>query len=191
MQKSRPSRKAKQKISPFLWFDKEAGEAANLYMAIFKSSKIKTKTTLRNTHSGPVEIVTAELAGQEFTLMSAGPIFKFNPSVSFLVTCSTKEEVDTLWRKLSDGGKTLLELGPYPFSDRYGWLQDKYGLSWQIMLAANRKLTQKITPTLMFVGSVCGKAEEAIKFYAAVFKNGRVGNLVDMAGARSPTAKGH
>jgi predicted 3-demethylubiquinone-9 3-methyltransferase (glyoxalase superfamily) len=84
----------KQKITPHLWYDKEAGEAAKLYTAIFKNSRIKNTTTLHNTPSGAVDVVTIELLGLEFTLISAGPLFKFNPSVSFLVACKTKDEVD-------------------------------------------------------------------------------------------------
>ena len=109
-----------KKITPHLWFDNNAEEAAKFYTSIFKNSKIKNMTTLYNTPSGTVEILTIELLGQEFTLISAGPLFKFNPSVSFLVSCSTKEEVDALWKKLSEVGTALMELAEYPFSEKYG-----------------------------------------------------------------------
>ena len=105
-----------QKITTHLWFDKEAKEAAKFYTSVFKDSKISNTTTLHNTPSGAVDIVTIELLGLEFTLISAGPLFKFNPSVSFLVACKTKDEVDTLWEKLSEGGTALMELDEYPFS---------------------------------------------------------------------------
>lgn len=136
------SRKPAVKITPFLWFDKEAGEAAKLYTSLFRGSKIKKTTKLDDTPTGTIEIVQAELAGQAFTLMSAGPVFKFNPSVSFLVTCNTREEVDVLWTKLLEWGKPLMELSAYPFSERYGWLQDRYGLSWQIVPSIMPKLLQ-------------------------------------------------
>ena len=148
-----------QKISTHLWFDKEAKEAANFYTSIFKNSKIKDTTTLHNTPSGSVDMVTIELLGQEFSLISAGPFFKFNPSISFLVACKTKEEVDEIWKKLSEGGKELMKLSEYPFSERYGWIQDKYGLSWQIMFFGEQEIRQPITPTLMFVGTVNGKGD--------------------------------
>jgi predicted 3-demethylubiquinone-9 3-methyltransferase (glyoxalase superfamily) len=86
-----------QKITPHLWFDKEAKEAADLYTSIFKDSEIKNRATLHNTPSGTVDLLTIELLGQEFRLISAGPLFKFTPAVSFLVTCDTKDEVDALW----------------------------------------------------------------------------------------------
>src|SRR5688572_32436877 len=101
---------AMQKITPHLWFDKEAKEAAEFYASIFKNSKIKDTTTLHETPSGSVDIVTIELSGQEFTLISAGPLFKLTPAVSFLVACATKEEVEALWAKLSQGGMALMKL---------------------------------------------------------------------------------
>jgi len=89
------------KITPFLWFDKEAGEAAKFYTSVFKGSKIKSSTMLPNTPSGTVEIVSVELLNQEFTLMSAGPLFKFNEAISFVVHCDNQEEIDYYWGKLS------------------------------------------------------------------------------------------
>ena len=179
-----------QKITTHLWFDKEAKEAAEFYTSVFENSKIKDTTTLHNTPSGSVDMVTIELSGQDFTLLSAGPLFKFNPSVSFLVACQTKDEVDALWEKLSVGGAALMELGEYPFSEKYGWTQDKYGLSWQVMFMGERKIKQKITPTLMFVREVCGKAEEAINFYASIFNNAKVGDILRYGGGEEPDKEG-
>ncbi len=181
-----------QKITPHLWFDNNAKEAAKFYTSIFsKDSKIKNMTTLHNTPSGTVEIFTVELLGQEFTLISAGPLFKFNPSISFLVVCSTKEEVDELWKKLTEGGGTaLMELGEYPFSEKYGWVQDKYGLSWQVMFIGDRKTKQRIIPTLMFVGKQYGKAEEAINFYSSIFDGAGVGNILRYSAGEEPDKEG-
>lgn len=165
-------------IRPHLWFDREAKEAAALYVSLFKGSEIKNITTLHNTPSGSADIVNLQLAGQNFTFINAGPLFKFTPAVSFLVACNTKEEVDGLWSRLSEGGSALMELGAYPFSERYGWLHDKYGLSWQVMFMGEREIKQKITPTFMFVGPQCGKAEEAINFYVSVFHNANVGHML-------------
>ena len=179
-----------QKITPHLWFDKEAKEAAEFYTSIFKHSKVKETTTLHNTPSGSVDILTIELSGQEFTLISAGPLFKFTPAISFLVACATKEEVETLWAKLSQGGMALMELGEYPFSEKYGWTQDRYGLSWQVMFMGDRKIIQKITPMLMFVGKQCGKAEEAINFYTSVFHDARVGDIARYGKGQEPDKEG-
>ena len=180
----------KQKITSHLWFDKEAKEAAKFYTSTFKDFKINYTTTLHNTPSGDTDIVTVELLGQEFTLISAGPLFKFNPSVSFLVSCKTKEEVELLWKELSKGGKALIDLGAYPFSERYGWIQDKYGLSWQLRFFGDREIKQSIIPTLMFVGKVVGKAEEAINFYVSVFHNATVGGIDRYGKGEEPDVDG-
>src|SRR5438270_8668748 len=121
------------RITPHLWFDQEAKEAAGFYASLFPSSKITHVTTLHNTPSGDCDVVSFELAGQPFMAISAGPLFKFNPSVSFHIKCGTAQEVDALWERLSPGGKVLMPLDKYPFSERYGWLEDRYGLSCQVI----------------------------------------------------------
>lgn len=156
-----------KKITPHLWFDREAREAAEFYVSLLPGSRIKTVTTLTNTPSGDCDLVSFELAGMPFMAISAGPMFKFNPSVSFQIRCATTEEVDAIWEKLSAGGKPLMPIGTYPFSKRYGWTEDRYGLSWQVMHSS--ETAERIVPALMFVGAVCGKAEEAIGFYTTVF----------------------
>ncbi len=178
------------RITPFLWFDKEAGEAARFYTSVFNDSGIRSSTPLQDTPSGTVEVVTIELLGQEFRLLSAGPAFKFNPAISFLVACTTKGEVDALWDKLSEDGTALMELGEYPFSEQYGWVQDKYGVSWQVMSTGNRETRQRITPTLMFVGDQCGKAEDAITHYTSVFDNSGIGGIFRYGQGEEPDKEG-
>lgn len=177
-------------ITPHLWFDKEAKEAAELYTSVFENSNLTNVTTLRNTRSGDTDVVSFVLSGQAFMAISAGPLFKFNPSISFLVACKTTEEVDALWNQLSRGGTVLMPLDTYPFSERYGWPADRHGLSWQIMHAGDRVITQKITPTLMFVGDICGKAEEAVRFYTSVFSNARVGDILHYGEGEEPERAG-
>jgi len=113
----------KQKIVPHLWFDKEAKEAAEFYVSIFPDSKVTNITTLHDTPSGDADIVSFELAWQPFMAISAGPLFKFNESISFVVHCETQDEIDNYWEKLS----------AVPESEQCGWLKDKFGLSWQIV----------------------------------------------------------
>jgi predicted 3-demethylubiquinone-9 3-methyltransferase (glyoxalase superfamily) len=158
-----------QNITPHLWFDNQAKEAAKFYVSVIPNSKVTNITTIHDTPSGDCDIVSFELSGQPFMAISAGPLFKFNASVSFHIKCATKNEVDAIWKKLVEGGNVLMELDKYPFSERYGWLQDKYGLSWQIILVNENQMNQRIVPSLLFVGEVCGKAEEAIDFYVSVF----------------------
>ena len=123
----------KRKIIPHLWFDKEAAEAAEFYTSVFDNSKINFKIKILDTPSGDCDIVGFRIMGYDFMAMSAGPLFKINPSISFHAKCRTVEEVDELWEKLSDGGIVRMALGAYPFSKRYCWIEDKYGVSWQVV----------------------------------------------------------
>jgi len=164
------------RLVPHLWFDKEAREASAFYVGLFDDSKISRSIVIRDTPSGDSESIEFILAGQEFMAISAGPFFKFNPSVSLMVNCGTKDEVASKWEKLSEGGEVLMPLGKYPFSDYYGWVQDRFGLSWQLMLVKDREneSVQKITPNLLFSNAACGKAEEAVSFYTGIFENSRI-----------------
>ncbi len=186
-----------QKITPCLWFDNQAEEAVNLYISIVRNSKIvnvarygEAGAQASGMPEGTVLTITFQLDGEEFMALNGGPAFRFTPTVSFLVACKTKEEVDALWGKLSEGGSALMELGAYPFSDKYGWVQDRYGLSWQVMFMGDREIKQKRTPTLMFVGNVCGKAEEAINFYASVLHNAKVGDILRYGKGEEPDREG-
>lgn len=168
LNKVRPKNKIMQKIIPHLWFDKEAVEAAEFYTSVFENSRVTHKSTIYDTPSGDCDIVGFQIMGYDFMAISAGPFFKINPSISFHVKCKTIEEADKIWEKLSSGGTVLMELGEYPFSKRYGWIQDRYGVSWQVIYAEG-DFSQRIIPVLMFTKDVCGKSEEAINFYASVF----------------------
>lgn len=179
-----------EKIRPHLWFDREAVEAAELYSSTFPDSRITNVTTLHDTPSGDADVVSFELFGQPYMAISAGPLFRFTPAVSFLVSCSTTEEVDSLWTKLSKGGRALMPLGSYPFSERFGWTADRFGLSWQVMYVGEHEPAQRITPTLMFVGGVCGKAEEAMTFYASVFPESGIGGVHRYGTDERPDAEG-
>lgn len=186
-----------QKITPHLWFDTEAGEAAEFYTSLFPDSKVTNRTTLHDTPSGDSEIVSFELAGQSFMAISAGPLFKFNPSVSFFVNFdpsrdqNARDNLDRMWARLSEGGTALMPLDKYPFSERFGWLQDKYGLSWQLILT-NPEGEERpfIIPSLMFVGEVAGRAEEAINLYLSVFKNSKLGTLARYGAGQAPDKEG-
>ncbi|MHC1718640.1 MAG: VOC family protein [Acidaminococcaceae bacterium] len=179
-----------QKIVPHLWYDKEAKEAALFYISLFEQSKLCDVKVIQNTPSGDSEIVSFELAGQSFMAISAGPYFKFNPSLSLMVACSTEEEVDKKWEAMSVGGTELMALGEYPFSKRYGWIQDRYGLSWQlIMFPEGGQQVQKITSNMLFSDGVCGKAEEAIRYYADVFENSEIGMISRYGEDEAKTSK--
>ncbi len=183
-----------QKITPMLWFNDQAEEAAGFYVSLFKNSKILNTTRFKGKEvekvsgrpDGSVMTVEFELCGQHFSALNGGPIFTLTPAVSFTVECETEQDVDKLWAELSKGGKTLMELKEYPFSKKYGWVQDKYGVSWQLIL---NEVPQKISPFLMFIGAQFGKAEEAMNFYCSVFKDSKIVNMF-RAGPGEPEKEG-
>ena len=124
-----------QKITPFLWFDSKAEEAANFYVSVFKNSKIVSIMRYGEAGPGPkgsVMSATFQLDGQDFIALNGGPMFTFSPAISFFVNCESQEEVDKLWEKLSEGGE----------KQRCGWLKDKYGVSWQIIPTVLGQLLQ-------------------------------------------------
>lgn len=186
-----------QNITPHLWFDKGAVEAANFYTSLLPDSEVTHITTLYDTPSGDCDMVSFTLAGQEFMAISAGPLFKFNPSISFMVNFDPAQDaeasarIDAVWAKLIDGGTALMPLDKYPFSDRYGWVQDKYGLSWQLILTnPEGEVRPVIIPSLLFVGDVCGKAEEASDFYLSVFQDSVRGALSRYPAGMEPDKEG-
>ena len=163
-----------QKITPHLWFDKEAKEATEFYVSLFPDSQVKNVRTIKNTPSGDCDIVRFDLAGEPFMAISAGPYFKFNPPISFFVTFESEEEVKKTWDKLIAGGQALMAYDTYPWAKKYGWLQDKYGLSWQLSWSEHHQFPQKITPLLMYTGANAGKTEEALNFYTSIFPNSKI-----------------
>ncbi len=186
-----------QKIVPHLWFDREAKEAAHFYCSIFPHSSIKHITTLHNTPSGDTDIVSFELWQYEFQAINAGPLFTFNPSVSFMVNFDPSQDkearsrIEQVWGKLIEGGQALMPLDSYPFSERYGWVQDRYGLSWQLIYTdAEGEERPCIIPSLLFAGDVYGKAEEASDFYLSVFKDTRRGAIARYPAGMEPDKEG-
>jgi predicted 3-demethylubiquinone-9 3-methyltransferase (glyoxalase superfamily) len=164
-----------QKIVPFLWFEDRAEEAIRFYTSIFANSKI---IKIDHIPEGPGKgnvVGTFQLEGQEFMALDGGPYFKFSPAISLSVACESREEIDRLWKQLSEGGAVLMPLDAYPFSERFGWLADRFGLSWQLNLVPS---TQKIAPSFLFVGEQHGKAEEAMNLYTSVFKDSRITNMI-------------
>lgn len=113
-----------KKITPFLWFDKNLKEIINFYVSVFPDAKVRSNGNLSDTPSGEVEMATIEIFGQELSLMTAGPVFKFNEAISFVINCENQKEIDYYWNALtSNGGE----------EGQCGWCKDKYGLSWQVV----------------------------------------------------------
>lgn len=164
-----------QKIIPHLWFDTQAQEATNWYISLFENSGIDRITQLYDTPSGDAQIIDFHLAGFMFSSMSAGPYFKINGSISFMVACENAFEVDRLYDAFSESGKVIIPLESYPFSPRYAYVQDRFGVSWQLIQVENMLEHPRIRPVLLFSGSVCGKADEAMAYYMKVFSDSKMG----------------
>jgi len=156
-------------IYPCLWFDGNAKEAADFYCSVFNDSVI--------TDENPI-VVTFESTGQKFMCLNGGPQFTFNPSISFFVVCETEAEVDNAWKSLLEGGSALMPLDKYEWSAKYGWLQDRFGVNWQLSFGKLADVGQKFTPVLMFTGDQNGKAEQAIQFYTSVFDNSSIRGIL-------------
>jgi len=184
-----------QKIIPHLWFDKEAKEASQFYASVFPNSQVHSVRTIKGTPSGDCDIVSFSVMDLEFMAISAGPYFKINPSISFMVNfdpsvdSQAKEHINEIWNKLLDGGKVMMPLDKYPFSERFGYIQDKFGVSWQLILTDPKGETRPaIIPTMMFVGDVYDKAEEASDFYLSIFKDAKRGVMKKYEG--DPSTEG-
>ena len=183
------------KITPFLWFDTQADEAANFYTGLFNASNVKSVShytdeglEIHGMPANSVLTVNFQLAGQPFTALNGGPHFSFNPSISFFVICETEQEGDNLWSKLSEGGEILFPLKKYDWSEKYGWLNDRYGVSWQISLGRIEDVGQKITPSLLFVNEMLGKGEEAIRHYTSVFSPSVIDGILKYGPGEEGTA---
>jgi predicted 3-demethylubiquinone-9 3-methyltransferase (glyoxalase superfamily) len=201
-----------QKIVPCLWFDKHCEEAMNFYVSAFsglsgenkESRIISVKRYEEGMETPGIEemvgkVLTGEfeLEGYRFIALDGGPVFQPNPSVSFMVnfdpsvTTDARKNLDRLWNRFTQGGKVLMELQEYPFSEHYGWIQDKYGISWQLILSGQDGEPRPfIIPSLMFTGDITGKAEEAANFYLSVFNNSRMGILERYPAGLEPDREG-
>lgn len=186
-----------QKITPHLWFDNQAIEAADFYTSIFPDSEIIFKTQIKDTPSGDCDLVGFKIMNYEFKAISAGPHFQFTPSISIMVNFDPAQDeeatqkIDEIWEKLSENGKVLMPLGQYPFSSRYGWIQDKFGLSWQLILTdPEGEIRPQILPALLFVTDTCEQAEEATDFYISTFQNSKRGMLSRYPAGMEPNKEG-
>lgn len=193
-----------QKITPSLWFDKNAKKAVDFYVSAFPDGKIISTYYYPNgvdqgladfqlELAGQVLTIDFEINGQRFTTINAGPDFIPNSSISFMVNFDPSRDpqaatnIDALWNKLVDGGEVLMPLDSYPFSKRYGWVKDRYGITWQLILTdPDGEPRPTIVPSLMFSGENTNRAEEAINYYVSVFDNAKIGTIARYNEATGP-----
>jgi predicted 3-demethylubiquinone-9 3-methyltransferase (glyoxalase superfamily) len=180
-------------IVPCIWLDNQAEEAANFYLKIFPGGQIVATARYPESFDNPggkprgsVMTVEFEIAGQRFTALNGGPMFTINPSISFFVHVDSVAEADRIFAGLADGGQVLMPIDKYPWSERFGWVKDRYGVSWQVIMGARGAAGSTIAPCLMFTGAQHGRAEEALKLYAEVFPGSRVDRLERYAAPEGP-----
>lgn len=198
----------KQKITPNLWFEGNAEEAVEFYVSSFPGSKIGSRSYYPKSAeegladfqldlAGKVLTIDFELGQLGFTAINAGPEFKVNPSISFMLNFDpltddkAEEHLDELWHKLSQGGQVLMPLEAYPFSKRYGWVKDRYGVTWQLILTDPEGEPRPfIIPSLLFTKKNTNRAEEAINYYVSIFEDSKVGDLAYYPEGTGPAKKG-
>ena len=180
-------------IVPCLWFDGQAETAAAFYVRTFPNARVTA--TLRYPEAmdnpagkprGSVLMVAFEVDGQPFTTLNGGPQFVPNPAISFFAHVETPAEADRLYSAFADGGQALMPLDAYPWSERYAWVQDRFGVSWQVITGRRPPGGATIVPCLMFSGKQHGRAAEAARVYSAIFPGGRVGHLEFYATGEGP-----
>jgi len=191
-----------QRIVPNIWFNQTAEEAAEFYTSVFPGGRVvdtqryptEGLPDFQAEMAGKALMVELELAGYRLLGINAGPEFPLNPSVSFLLNFDpsadpkARQNLDQLWAALADGGQALMPLQEYDFSPHYGWIQDKYGVSWQLMLTNPTGQPRPfLTPSLMFGHTAQGQAKAAIDFYTELFA-GQTGTLVTYPEAAGPVA---
>jgi predicted 3-demethylubiquinone-9 3-methyltransferase (glyoxalase superfamily) len=157
------------KIYPCIWFNDNGNEAAKFYCNAFCNAKIESENNI---------VTSFTINDQQFMALTGGPMFAPNPSISFFALFDTAAALDKAWSTLSEGAKVMMELTEYPWSEKYGWLQDKYGVSWQLMMQIPGSSMQNFIPALLFTQKVAGKAEAAMKFYTTVFNNAAVKDIL-------------
>lgn len=169
-----------RRISPCLWFDDQAEAAATFYTQVLPGGREQARSHYPQAGENPsgkapgsVLTVAFEVAGQTFTALNGGPIFKPNPSISLFVELGSRAEVDRIHSALAEGGSDLMSLDSYPWSPRYAWVQDRFGVSWQVMLARDGQ-EPAIVPSLLFSGPLLGRAREALQQYSRIFPDGRL-----------------
>lgn len=165
-----------RQIAIQLCFNDQAEEAVKFYTSVFDNSEITREIHLPMPN-GDTVAYDFMIENQAFSAFNGGPDFKMNPSFSVMVALDTADEVDALYEKLAEGGKDLMPLDKYPFSDRYAWVEDQFGLTWQLMASKGMPANHKVRVSLLFAGQYCGKAEQALNYYADIFQGAEPGHI--------------
>ena len=172
----------KEKITPCLWFNDQVKEAAKLYCSVFANTKITSQSPI---------VTGIDVAGQSITLLDGGPMYKPNASISFYYISETQDELDRIWNAFVKGGTVLMPLDKYPWGEKYGWINDRFNISWQLSLGKLADVGQKLTPCFLFTGKQYGRAEQAISHYSSIFKGAKVDGILRYGANELPDKEGN
>ena len=180
-----------QKIKPNLWFDSEADSAVDFYLSVFGGEKLETcyfteaGFEQHGRPAGSIMTVDFQIRNYRIAALNGGPVFKLNPSLSFMVNFSEEKEVDETYRQLAEGGLDLMPLDRYDFSKRYAWVQDRFGMTWQLIHEAGKQ-DLRLLPAILFVGSQYGRLREAHQFYTSIFPDSSIGTVFPYGPNKAP-----
>lgn len=172
----------KEKITPCLWFNNQAKEAATLYCSAFDDAKITAESPF---------VTSISVSGQNLTLLDGGPKYKPNPSISFFYTCEKEETFNRIWEAFSKEGAVMMPAGKYPWANMYGWVTDKFGVSWQLAVGNISDTGQQVIPCLLFTGKQYGRAEEAIAHYTSIFRHTEIDGILHYGANELPDTEGN
>ena len=172
----------KEKITTCLWFNNQGKEAADFYRTNFTDAKVVAQSVM---------VAEIDISGHRFTLLDGGPKYRPDASISFFYICETEDEINRIWKALTKEGTVLMPLEKYDWSEKYGWVNDKFGVSWQFSLGKIKEVGQKITPCFTFTGKLYGRAEEAISHYSGIFKNSKADGILRYGKNEQPDKDGN
>lgn len=159
----------KKQITPCIWYNNQANEAADLYCSAFSDTKIAARSPL---------VTELSISGERLILLDGGPMFQPNPSISLFLIFETSKDFEKAWETLKKEGSIIMPADKYPWAEKYGWLTDKYGVSWQLSQGKLSDVGQRLTPCIHFSGDQDGRAEEAIEHYSSIFNNSSVDGIL-------------
>jgi predicted 3-demethylubiquinone-9 3-methyltransferase (glyoxalase superfamily) len=170
-----------EKITPCLWYNGQAKEAAKLYCSVFADARITAQSPI---------VTGIQVGSQSITLLDGGPMYQPNPAISFYYLCEKAEELDRIWNAFNKGSEVMMPLDKYPWAERYGWISDPFGVSWQLALGKISEVGQRITPSLLFARDQYGRAEEAVNYYTSIFPDSKLDGILRYRADETPDIEG-
>lgn len=170
-----------EKITPCLWYNGQAKEAAKLYCSVFADARITAQSPI---------VTGIQVGSQSITLLDGGPMYQPTPAISFYYLCEKADELNRIWKAFGNGGEVMMPLDKYPWAEHYGWISDPFGVSWQLALGKVSEVGQRITPSLLFTRDQYGRAEEAVNYYTSIFPDSKLDGILRYRADETPDIEG-